>query len=150
MSAEVVGGCRQQITASAHDLVVHSPPTPGVRRAASEQAPLVPRTRASRLDESALARLLGRQEGVLRRAQDLCLGGDDVDIRRKLRRRAWASVHPGVYVEHTGPLTRSQQVWAAVLLHWPAAVHRESALELHGLRQDRRRSSARQPVRLVI
>lgn len=110
----------------------------------------MPRTRTCRLEPVALARLMVQQEGVISRAQVLGLGGDDVDIRRKLRRREWAPVHPGVYVAHTGPLTRSQRIWAAVLLHWPAAVHRETAMELHGLRQDRRRRRPEEPVRLVI
>lgn len=110
----------------------------------------MPRTRTCRLEPLALARLMARQEGVISRSQVLELGGDDVDIRRKIRRREWAPVHPGVYVAHTGPLTRAQRVWAAVLLHWPAAVHRESALELHGLKQDRRRSRTEEPVRLAI
>ena len=31
--------------------------------------------------------------------------------------------------DHTGPLTRPQRTWAAVLLHWPAAAaHRQTAL----------------------
>jgi hypothetical protein len=115
-----------------------------------EKAHRVPRRRNSRLDDVALARLASQQDGLVRRAQVIELGGDDVDIRSRLRRREWAAVHRGVYVDHTGPLTASQRLWAAVLLHWPAAVHRESALELHGLRQDRRRDGAERPVHLVM
>jgi hypothetical protein len=37
-------------------------------------------------------------------------------------------VHPGVYVNHNGPLTWEQRAWCAVLVHWPAALARESAL----------------------
>ena len=106
--------------------------------------------RASRIDEAALVALLDRQDGVVSRAQVLALGGDDVDIRRKVRRREWAQVHRGVCVDHTGPLTHSQRVWAAVLLHWPSAAHRETALGLHGLRRDRRRPGPEGPVRLMI
>lgn len=110
----------------------------------------MPRMRTSRLDETGLAQLMSQQDGVVSRAQVLAVGGDDVDIRRRLRRRDWVSVHLGVYVDHTGPLTDGQRTWAAVLLHWPAAVHRESALDLHGLHQDRRRAGPARPVQLVI
>jgi hypothetical protein len=41
-------------------------------------------------------------------------------------------VHPGVYVDHTGPLTADQQQWAAVLCCWPAALYGDSALEAFG------------------
>ena len=37
-------------------------------------------------------------------------------------------MHPGVYVDHTGPLTWLQRAWAAVLVAWPAALTHESAL----------------------
>jgi len=37
-------------------------------------------------------------------------------------------VHRGVFVNHTGPLLRLQREWAAVLVHWPAALTGESAL----------------------
>jgi hypothetical protein len=52
----------------------------------------------------------------------------DHDIRRLVRRREWASVHPGVYVNHTGPLTWLQRAWAAVLVCQPAALALESAV----------------------
>ncbi|GAB4002142.1 hypothetical protein [Nocardioides ultimimeridianus] len=47
-----------------------------------------------------------------------------------LRRRRLATVHPGVYVDHTGPLTQRQREWAAVLAVWPAALSGRSALGL--------------------
>lgn len=37
-------------------------------------------------------------------------------------------VFPGVYVNHTGPLTLRQREWAAVLYAWPAALSHESAI----------------------
>jgi hypothetical protein len=68
----------------------------------------------------------------------LCLGGSPAVIRRQLRRREWAAVHPGVYVHHTGPLTTRQKQWAAVLACGPgAALHLDSALEAHGISGDR-------------
>lgn len=50
------------------------------------------------------------------------------DVRRQLRRRTWTAVHPGVYVDHTGPLSWEQRAWAAVLWAWPAALCDLSAL----------------------
>ncbi len=55
-------------------------------------------------------------------------GGGDDDIDRMLRRRELVPLHPGVYVDHNGPLTLRQRAWAAVLARWPAALARESAL----------------------
>jgi hypothetical protein len=72
--------------------------------------------------------VLARQSGVVSRAQALAAGLQPHRIRRRLRRREWATVHPGVYVNHTGPLTWSQRAWAAVLVAWPAALCHESAL----------------------
>lgn len=37
------------------------------------------------------------------------------DLKRFLRRRLLTRVHPGVFVDHTGALTRRQEQWAAVL-----------------------------------
>lgn len=68
------------------------------------------------------------QDGVVSRAQLLAHGATPGDVRRLLRRRELTVVHPGVYVNHTGGLTRVQREWAAVLLHWPAALAGTSAL----------------------
>ena len=82
-------------------------------------------------DEEGLAHLLDRQDGVISRRQVLGCGLQAHDIRRKLRRREWAvASHPGVYVDHTGPLTWRQRAWAAVLYAWPAALAGDSALRL--------------------
>lgn len=97
----------------------------------------MPRTRESAVDHYELDELVLRQAGVVSRRQVLACGGDDVDIRRLLRRREWARIHEGVYVAHTGTPTWTQRLWAAVLLCWPAAAHRESALQLAGLTRDR-------------
>lgn len=75
-----------------------------------------------------LADLLHRQHGVLSRAQALAGGLPEHDVRRRIRRREWVVVHPGVYVEHTGPLTTHQRHWAAVLAMAPAALSHASAL----------------------
>jgi len=78
-----------------------------------------------------LARVLEEQDGLIRRAQALEAGETETSIARLLRRRAWVTVHPGVYVDHTGPLTWQQRAWAAVLACWPAALYGESARRAH-------------------
>ncbi len=83
------------------------------------------------MDERPLHELLRQQAGVVSRRQVLAYGGDDDLIERRIRRREWARVHPGVYVDHTGPLSWDQRAWAAVLLYWPAALCHESALRAH-------------------
>ncbi|QSR29994.1 hypothetical protein CFI00_05605 [Nocardioides sp. S5] len=45
-------------------------------------------------------------------------------------------IHPRVYVDHSGTPTRRQLEWAAVLACAPAALHRESALDAHGMTRD--------------
>lgn len=52
-----------------------------------------------------IPRLLSAQDGVIARRQSLAAGCPPTAIRRLLRRRDWATIHPGVYVNHTGPLT---------------------------------------------
>ena len=79
-----------------------------------------------------IAELLDRQSGVISRRQVLGAGLPNHHIRRLLRRREWARVHDGVYVDHTGPLTWSQRAWAAVLYAAPSALCRESALSEGG------------------
>lgn len=68
------------------------------------------------------------QSGVISRRQVLESGEGPHDIRRRVRRREWAPVHPGVYVNHTGRPSWVQRAWAAVLYAWPAALGGESAL----------------------
>ena len=75
-----------------------------------------------------VGRTLREQDGVISRRQALELGETPAAIRRSLRRRAWVTVHPGVYVDHTGLLTWQQRAWAAVLYAAPAALTHESAL----------------------
>lgn len=76
-----------------------------------------------------LADLLDLQSGVVSRRQVLAAPGEsDASIRRRLRRRTWVPIHPGVYVDHTGPPTWLQRGWAAVLYAWPAALYGDSAI----------------------
>jgi len=83
------------------------------------------------LTNSDVSHLLQRvQHGVVARRQLVELGAGPKDIERMLRRKELAVVHPGVYVDHTGPITRQQREWAAVHAIWPAALTRETALPL--------------------
>jgi hypothetical protein len=75
-----------------------------------------------------IASTLSDQDGVISRRQLLACGLTPAAIERLVRRRELTRVHPGVYVEHTGPLTWQQRAWAAVLFSWPAALSHDSAL----------------------
>lgn len=75
-----------------------------------------------------IADLLTLQSGVVSRRQALSRGLADHDLRRLVRRRELAVVHPGVLVAHTGPLTWIQRAWAATLATWPSALSHASAL----------------------
>lgn len=76
-----------------------------------------------------LAHLLGWvQDGVVARRQLLDAGATDRDIRRMVRHRELTRAHPGVYVNHTGPLSYEQRQWVALLAAWPAALTGASAL----------------------
>lgn len=75
--------------------------------------------------------LLSRQSGVVARRQLLEVGLNSNDVRRLVRRRDLVTLHPGVYVNHTGEPTWLQQAWAAVLRHAPAALSHESALRAY-------------------
>ena len=86
------------------------------------------------MDMHEAARLLEVQDGVIARRQVLAIGGTDNDIERLLRRREWASVHPGTYADHTGPPSWRQRARAAVLHHGPAALAGSTALLWVGVR----------------
>ena len=72
--------------------------------------------------------LLSLQGGVVARRQLVSRGWADHDIARMLRRRVWASVFEGVYINHTGEPTWLQRAWSGVLFSWPAALSHASAL----------------------
>jgi len=79
------------------------------------------------MDDDAFQQLLTDQDGVVSWAQ-LTGVGNRHDVERMNRRRELRWVHPRVYVNHTGPLTRAQREWAAVLYAGKAALCLESAL----------------------
>jgi hypothetical protein len=98
--------------------------------------------------EHAVSDLLKAQDGVVSRRQLLAVGVTDSEIERKLRRREWARAHPGVYVEHTGPLTWMQRAWAAVLFYDPAALAGPSALRVANIRGHGQTDTA--PIRVCV
>jgi very-short-patch-repair endonuclease len=79
---------------------------------------------------------LGRaQLGVVRRSQLATLGITRHHVRRQVDAQRWRPIGPNVVVLHTGPLTRAQVRWAAVLHAGPQALLAGlTALEPHGLR----------------
>ncbi|GAA1147983.1 type IV toxin-antitoxin system AbiEi family antitoxin domain-containing protein [Nocardioides aquiterrae] len=80
-----------------------------------------------------IAEVFADQHGVAARRQLIDCGLAPSDLARMVRRRELCRVHPGVYVDHTGPLTWIQRAWAAVLFSWPAALSHDSALRaVHG------------------
>lgn len=74
---------------------------------------------------------LDDQSGVISRAQLIAAGETAPTIRRLIRRRELAIVHPGIYVSHTGDPTWLERAWAGVLHAWPAALSGQSALRAH-------------------
>lgn len=98
------------------------------------------------MDHRALATLVAAQDGVVSRRQVLEVGGDDTFIETCLRRRRWARLHAGVFVDHTGPPSWSQRAWAATLYHWPASLAGRSALVAHGVRVP----TPGEPIELVV
>jgi hypothetical protein len=77
-------------------------------------------------------KLLALQDGVISRRQVLGAGVTQTGLNRLIRRRELVTVHPGVYVNHTGRPTWQQRAWAAVLTTGPqAALCLDSALRAH-------------------
>lgn len=81
--------------------------------------------RAREAAEFAAVRLsstMRQRDGVVTRAELITAGLTRPDIDRLIRRKGLRQVHKRVYVDHTGPLTYGQRVWAAVLAAEPAVV----------------------------
>ncbi|MCP3422412.1 hypothetical protein [Nocardioides pinisoli] len=110
----------------------------------------MPTRTPSSLDLPALRQLLRAQDGVVARNQLVSIGASRADVRRMLARRDLVEVHPRVYVTHTGRPSRRQLEWAAVLACAPAALHRESALDAHGMSRDRTPTSYQPPIHLLV
>ncbi len=78
--------------------------------------------------EHEIEALLSPQTGVVSRRQLSHAGAAPHDIKRMLRRRELAVMHPGVFVNHTGSPSSQQRAWAAVLSVAPAALCGTSAI----------------------
>jgi very-short-patch-repair endonuclease len=90
-------------------------------------------------DADPLTWLLFGQDQVISRRQALRFLTSKA-VRARLSSRRWRSAAAGVYLTHTGPATRQQQRWIAVLATGPvrpAVLAGLSALESHGLRGHR-------------
>ncbi|MDX6279411.1 MAG: hypothetical protein QOH03_482 [Kribbellaceae bacterium] len=86
------------------------------------------------LADEGLDVLIHTQEQIVARSQLLAADWSDADIRRRLRRRSWQTVHPGVYATHTGPIGYDERLLAALLYAGPdAAWSHYTAAEQHGL-----------------
>jgi hypothetical protein len=94
-------------------------------------------------------RLLELQDGLIARRQAIAAGMTAAVVVRLVRRREWVAVHPGVYVDHTGPLTWQQRAWAGVLACWPAALDGRSAIRAHE-GPGRARSSRSDPIEVMV
>ncbi|SEC61227.1 hypothetical protein SAMN04489844_2627 [Nocardioides exalbidus] len=110
----------------------------------------MPKRTTSTLDTTGLARLLRRQDGVVSRQQLVDLRASRADVRRLLARGELVEIHPRVYVDHNGRPSRKQREWAAVLACSPAALHRESALDAHGMTRDRGRVEEPRQIHLLV
>jgi len=74
------------------------------------------------------------QGGVITRRQAIQAGLSVDKITWRLKRGDWRQIHRGVYITVTGPVSRSAQLWAAVLYAGPGAyLSHETAAELNGL-----------------
>jgi hypothetical protein len=80
-----------------------------------------------------LSHLLLIQDGVISRAQALRYLSAGA-IRHLLESTRWRRAHHGVYLTHTGRITKAQRRWVAVLSAGTAIVGGVTALELLGLR----------------
>lgn len=106
---------------------VHSTPAGRVRGA--RRAATVERVSRFSFDDPRLTQLRADQDGMVAQRQLRTLGAAPHDVKRMLRRRDLSrTCYPGVYVDHTGQLTRRQREWGAVLGAWPAVLAGESAL----------------------
>ncbi|GAA3109113.1 hypothetical protein GCM10010530_35540 [Kribbella aluminosa] len=91
--------------------------------------------------EKGIDGLIHDQDEIVSRAQLLAAGWSQAQIDRPLRNRRWRTVHPGVYVAHTGPVGYSERLLAALLYAGPDAAwsHYTAAEQLGLLKPDRDR-----------
>ncbi|MGZ0151695.1 hypothetical protein ACXJJ3_31880 [Kribbella sp. WER1] len=91
-----------------------------------------------RLHEGGLAALIDDQDQIVSRAQLLAAGWSEPRIRKSLRNKRWRTVHPGVYVAHTGGIGYAARLLAALLYAGPEAgwSHYSAAEQLGLLKPD--------------
>jgi Protein of unknown function (DUF559) len=81
-----------------------------------------------------IGRLLGRQAGVVTRAQALAAGMTRHAVQAKLDGGRWQRLHTGVYAAYSGRPARDSLMWAAVLgARSGAVLCHQTAAELYGL-----------------
>jgi very-short-patch-repair endonuclease len=99
------------------------------------------------LEGEGLDALIDAQHRIVSRSQLLAAQRTESEIRRRLRRRSWQTIHPGVYATHTGPIGYEEQLLAGLLYAGPQAAwsHHTAAEQLGLLKPDSDR-----PVHLTI
>ncbi|QNE19312.1 hypothetical protein F1D05_17050 [Kribbella qitaiheensis] len=99
------------------------------------------------LDSMGLDALIDAQHRIVSRVQLLAARRTESEIRRRLRRRTWQTVHPGVYATHTGPIGYEEHLLAGLLYAGPEAAwsHYTAAEQLGLIKPDSDR-----PVHLTI
>ncbi|HET7071397.1 MAG TPA: hypothetical protein VFI40_11265 [Nocardioides sp.] len=100
-------------------------------------------------DPRTVDEVLLHQDGVITRRQAQACGDHVWDIRRRLRRRDWVRLLPGVYVDHTGEPSWKQRAWAGVLYLAPAALAGHAAIRA-GVGASWRRLDAESPIEIAI
>jgi very-short-patch-repair endonuclease len=90
------------------------------------------------LREKGIDALIHEQGEIVSRTQLLAAGWSEARIRRPLRNRRWRTVHPGVYVTHTGPIGYGERLLAALLYAGPEAAwsHYTAAEQLGLIKPD--------------
>lgn len=82
--------------------------------------------------------LCARQLGVVDRHQAESAGWTEGQVNRHLASGRWRAIHRGVFITHTGPISWTARVWAALLHAGPAAVvsHRTAGRLQHLVDED--------------
>jgi len=101
--------------------------------------------RTAQFDRQALARLAGKQHGVITRAQALDCGMTERVVDYRIRGGGpWQTLLPGVYLTHAGRSADEQREMAALLYAGPRSVLTgAAALRRHGLSAGWRGDDAR-------
>jgi hypothetical protein len=87
---------------------------------------------------SEIGQLLGRQAGVITRAQALAAGMTRHAVQARLDGGRWQRIHTGVYAAYSGRPARDSLIWAAVLgARSGAVLCHQTAAELYGLLEAR-------------